>query len=183
MKKLLVSMCVLVLTIALSASIALAAVAVESPNRQSNVCTRFDFQQGQDKLTGSRGAGTYEMVEVTGSFVTSWQAQAGDTDSDWINGLAITFPSVHVNVTFVPADGSAAIPMEIVNYAPGSTAGWLTRDVCHAIEIQYPAPAMLPVTGSSTATAIGQVIGVVLLAVALMLIAAGLWPIETSEGH
>lgn len=40
------------------------------------------------------------------------------------------------------------------------------------------APAVLPATGMQNATSAGQAIGFVLLAVSLMLIAAGLWPEE-----
>ena len=187
MKKLMILVGVLVLVTALTTSIASAAVAV-GPAQQDSACARFNFLQGRDRDTGSRSAGKYEMRETLGNLVTSWEAQTGDKDSGEIPGLAITRPSVHVTVTFFPADGSAPIKMEIVNPAGGTSFGWLAREMCHSVEIQYPMtpittspPTTLPVTGFATPTVIGQAVGFVLLALAFMLIAAGLWPIKENE--
>jgi len=183
MKKLMIVVGVLVLLTALTTSLASAAVAV-GPAQQDSACARFNFLRGRDRDTGSRSAGVYEMRDSLGSLVTSWEAKTGDKDSGEIPGLAIARPSVHVTVTFFPADGSSPIQMEIVNPAAGTSFGWLSRDMCHSVEIQYPmttAPIVLPVTGFATSTVIGPAIGFVLLAVAFMLIAAGLWPIEDNK--
>ena len=189
MKKLMIVVGVLVLLTALTTSLASAAAAVR-PAQQDSACARFNFLQGRDKGTGSRSAGKYEMRETLGSLVTTWEAQAGDKDSGEIPGLAITRPSVHVTVTFFPADGSAPIQMEIVNPAGDTSFGWLSRDMCHSVEIQYPIttspitttlPTTLPVTGFATPTVIGHAVGFVLLALAFMLIAAGLWPVQDNK--
>jgi hypothetical protein len=103
-----------------------------------DVCTRFDFELGHDRVSGSPVAGRYVMQEVGGRLVTAWEARRGDLDSGWITGLEITFPSVYVTVTFFPANGSAPVPMEIVNPAGGTAYGWLSRGMCHAIELQFP---------------------------------------------
>ena len=103
-----------------------------------DVCTRFDFEEGRDAQTGSRGAGRYELREVSGRLVTTWTARDGEIDSGWITGLEISRPSVWVAVTFYPADGRAPVLMEILNPAGGTSFGWLSRSACHAIEIQFP---------------------------------------------
>ncbi|MCA9996863.1 MAG: LysM peptidoglycan-binding domain-containing protein [Anaerolineales bacterium] len=101
-------------------------------------CARFNFETGRDSFTGSRQAGTYIMRQTTGEDLISWFARTGDKDSGWFNGIALSFEAVHITVTFYPADGGPAIPMQIVNHAPDTSAGWLARDMCHAIEIQFP---------------------------------------------
>lgn len=101
-------------------------------------CARFNFEAGRDGATGSRQAGTYIMRQTTGEDLASWFARTGDKDSGWLHGIALSFEAVHVTVTFYPANGGAAIPMQIVNHAPDTSAGWLARDMCHAIEIQFP---------------------------------------------
>jgi hypothetical protein len=78
------------------------------------------------------------MNEVTGKLLATWQAREGDVDSGWLSNLTTSFESVHIVVTFYPGDGSAAVNMQIVNPAGGTSYGWLTRNVCHAVEIQYP---------------------------------------------
>jgi LysM repeat protein len=100
-------------------------------------CTRFNFLAGRDRYQGSR-AGRYEMNEVTGKLLATWQAREGDVDSGWLSNLTTSFESVHIVVTFYPGDGSAAVNMQIVNPAGGTSYGWLTRNVCHAVEIQFP---------------------------------------------
>ncbi len=47
-------------------------------------------------------------------------------------------PSVHVQVFFVKGDGSPPIEMTILNPAPGTNYGWLTRGKCHALEVAWP---------------------------------------------
>lgn len=101
-------------------------------------CARLNFEVGRDRATGSRQAGTYIMRQTTGEDLVSWSARKGDKDSGWFQGITISFEAVHVTVTFYPASGGAAIPMQIVNHAPNTSAGWLARDMCHAVEIQFP---------------------------------------------
>lgn len=78
------------------------------------------------------------MRESTGSLVTTWTARRGEVDSGWIRGLEISRESVWVTVSFSPADGGSPVPMEILNPAAGTPYGWLTRGVCHAVELQFP---------------------------------------------
>jgi LysM repeat protein len=109
---------------------------------EGTACTRINFLKGLDRYTGSPADGTYVISEFDGrGGLASWKARAGDVDSGWIKGIYITFQQVHVVVTFYPADGGRPVVMQIVNPAPESDYedyGWLARDTCHAIEIQYP---------------------------------------------
>lgn len=100
-------------------------------------CMRFNFHEGKDRLTGSRG-GVFVLFEDTNGALTSWYAPAGATDSGWYNGFNITFEQVFVKVLFYPSDGSTPVVMEIVNPAPDMSYSWLARGMCHAVEIQYP---------------------------------------------
>jgi hypothetical protein len=83
-------------------------------------------------------AGTYEVVEVNGHSLVSWEAQAGWQDSGWIYDLAISFEAVYVNVLYHPGDGSDSTTMAIVNPAPGTEYGWVARGMCHALEVGWP---------------------------------------------
>jgi len=102
-------------------------------------CTRFNLVQGRDRFRGSM-EGLYIMKDENGAQIASWYAYTGEVDSGWINNLPIAFDSVHVTVIFIPAyGGGRPIQMEIVNPAGGTNYGWLTRGLCHSVEIQYPA--------------------------------------------
>lgn len=107
-----------------------------SPNQ---ACTRFDLEIGRNRFSGSPRAGIFLLQELNGRIVATWQADRGDLDSGWLAGLELSHPEVHVIVVFVADDGSAAIPLEILNPAPGLPYGWLARGLCHAIELQFPA--------------------------------------------
>lgn len=97
-------------------------------------CLRINFEVGD----GAARAGRYDVVEVGGRLLHSWEAQSGWQDSGWIYGIGITFDAVYVDVIFVPADGGPAITMRILNPAPGTNHGWLSNGVCHAIEVDWP---------------------------------------------
>ena len=101
-------------------------------------CMRFNFLEGKDATTGSQD-GVFVLFEDTNGALTSWYGAAGAADSGWIDGFNITHRDVHVKVLFYPNDGHAVpVLMTIVNPAPSSSYGWLSRGSCHAIEIEYP---------------------------------------------
>lgn len=102
-------------------------------------CTRFNLAQGRDSYRGSM-EGLYIMKDETNGQIASWYAYTGELDSGWINNLSIAFNSVHITVIFIPAyGGGSPIQMQIVNPAGGTNVGWLTRGICHSVELQYPA--------------------------------------------
>ncbi|MEM7119306.1 MAG: LysM domain-containing protein [Chloroflexota bacterium] len=105
--------------------------------RGGAACTRFNFEQGRDSITGAR-AGVYIMEEVTAGELVRWNARAGAVDSGWFDNIAISYESVHVRVWYYPADGTAPTRMRIVNHAPRRSTGWLSRGMCHAMEIEFP---------------------------------------------
>jgi LysM repeat protein len=106
--------------------------------QEGSACARINFLKGLDRYTGSPADGTYVISEFNGrGGLASWKAKAGDVDSGWIEGIKITFPEVQVVVTFYPADGGLPVMMQIVNPSNGEYS-WLARDICHAIEIQFP---------------------------------------------
>lgn len=106
----------------------------EPPPVPDRACLRINFEVSGDVAE----AGTYEVVEVNGPSLASWEAQAGWQDSGWIYNLAISFEAVHVQVLFHPADGSESITMSILNPAPGTDYGWVARGMCHALEVGWP---------------------------------------------
>lgn len=98
-------------------------------------CAQFSFHQA------GRGApaGVYALHDTTGGQIAAWSAPAGAMASGWIYDLPVAFASVHARVLFYPRyGGGTAVEMNILNHAPDSTAGWLTRGLCHSLELAYP---------------------------------------------
>lgn len=112
-----------------------------------NTCLRINFEMGPDVAR----RGTYVVQEVGGRVLVTWWADEGWTDSGWIFDIDITFPSVYVQVYFVQGDGSPPVEMVILNPAPGTPYGWLTRGRCHALEVAWPDPAQLDADAASPA--------------------------------
>jgi hypothetical protein len=110
------------------------ATPTEEPEPRLNSCLRINFEVGDDEAR----RGTYVVQEVGGHVLATWWADSGWMDSGWVRDLDITFPSVYVQVFFVKGDGSPPLEMTILNPAPGTTYGWLTRGRCHALEVAWP---------------------------------------------
>ncbi len=105
----------------------------------NRACAQFSFQQGKDAHLGSM-PGVYALYDVTGGQIAAWSAPEGVLTSGWINDLSLIFESVYVQVIFYPRHGNGDFFfMDMVNPAPGVSQGWLTRGMCHSLEIQYPA--------------------------------------------
>lgn len=98
-----------------------------------NACLRINFELSGDVAQ----SGTYVVRELGGRELVSWRAEAGWQDSGWIRDIDISFPSVYVEVFFYGDDGSI-IRMDIVNPAPDTHHGWLSRGQCHALEVAWP---------------------------------------------
>jgi hypothetical protein len=99
-----------------------------------NSCLRINFEVGGD----SARRGLYVVQEVGGRVLASWYAEEGWLDSGWVYDIDITFPSVYVQVLFYHGDGRAPVEMTILNPAPGTPHGWLSRGQCHALEVAWP---------------------------------------------
>ena len=97
-------------------------------------CLRINFEVSGDVAR----AGTYEVVEVGGRPLASWDAQAGWQDSGWITNIDASFDAVHVKVLYLAGAGAAPLEMRIVNPAPGTDYGWIARGMCHALEVAWP---------------------------------------------
>ncbi len=106
----------------------------EPPPPPGLACLRINFEVSGDVAE----AGTYEVVELSGRSLASWEAQAGWQDSGWFSNLQISYEAVYVNVFYHPADGSASVTMAIHNPAPGTQYGWVARGMCHAVEVGWP---------------------------------------------
>ncbi len=104
----------------------------ERPRQDS--CLRINFEIGPD----SARRGTYVVQEVGGRVLATWWADTGWMDSDWIQDIDISYESVYVQVFFIKGDGSEPVEMTILNPAPGTSYGWLTRGRCHALEVAWP---------------------------------------------
>lgn len=77
------------------------------------------------------------VQEVGGRVLYSWFAEEGWQDSGWVKDIDITHPSVYVQVLYYSGPGADPIEMEIINPAPDSTYGWLSRGMCHALEVKW----------------------------------------------
>ena len=98
-------------------------------------CAQFSFAQGDGR--GAQ-AGVYVLHDVTGGQVAAWSAPSGAQNSGWIYNVPVSFASVHVRVLFYPRyGGGTAVEMNILNHAPDTTEGWLTRGMCHSLELAY----------------------------------------------
>lgn len=113
-----------------------------SPEYDGQGCTRFNLEVGRNRFDGTPVDGTYYIVERPFdryvNVIASWAARQGYLDSGWIENIPLSTESVHVQVWFYPAPYGLPILLEIVNPAPGTPYGWLTRNVCHALELQFP---------------------------------------------
>jgi hypothetical protein len=101
---------------------------------RQNACLRINFEVGDDVAR----RGLYVVREVGGRELASWYALEGWLDSGWVYDIDISYPSVYVQVFFYRGDGSEPIEMRIVNPAPGTPYGWLSRGECHALEVAWP---------------------------------------------
>lgn len=95
-------------------------------------CLRINFDIGGDVAR----QGEYVVQEIGGRFLASWSAAEGWQDSGWIYDIDITFESVYVQVIYYSGSGDG-IPMTILNPAPGTPYGWLSRGECHALEVAW----------------------------------------------
>jgi hypothetical protein len=95
-------------------------------------CLRINFDVGGDVAR----QGEYVVQEVGGRFLASWSAAEGWQDSGWIYDIDITFESVFVQVIYYSGSGDG-IPLTILNPAPGTPYGWLSRGECHALEVAW----------------------------------------------
>lgn len=101
---------------------------------RENACLRINFEVGDDAAR----RGLYVVQEVGGRVLAEWYALDGWLDSGWVRDIDISYPSVYVQVLFYSGPGAEPIVMDILNPAPGTEYGWLSRGECHAIEVAWP---------------------------------------------
>jgi len=102
----------------------------------SYACAQLSFAQRDGRGAQS---GVYALMDVTSGQVAAWSAPAGAQNSGWIYNVPVAFNSVHVRVLFYPRyGGGTAVEMPILNHAPDTAEGWLTRGMCHSLELAYP---------------------------------------------
>ncbi len=97
-------------------------------------CLRINFDIGGDVAQ----RGLYVVQEKGGRELASWYADEGWQDSGWIEDIDISYPSVYVQVLFYSGPGATPVVMKMLNPAPDSEYGWLTRGACHALEVAWP---------------------------------------------
>lgn len=97
-------------------------------------CTRINFEvSGQEAKRG-----LYIVQEVGGRFLVGWEADDGWRDSGWFYDIDITFDAVYAEVLYYHGPGAVPVRMAIMNPAPGTNYGWLSRGMCHALEVGWP---------------------------------------------
>ena len=110
----------------------------QPPPPTDGACVRINLEVGRDKERGTHGTGTYSVRELSGNVIATWHAVDGALDSGWINTAFISNETIYVEIFFDLIGNNRTIQLEIVNPAPGTSYGWLTRGICHAIEVQFP---------------------------------------------
>ncbi len=96
-------------------------------------CSRINFEvAGQ-----SARAGRYDVYEIWGRHLYTWYAEEGWQDSGWYQPIDITFENVLVEVIY-QNPGGQPITLVNVNPAPNTTYGWMSRGMCHALEVAWP---------------------------------------------
>lgn len=107
---------------------------------RENSCTRINFEvSGQSAVRG-----LYIVQEIWGRPLASWYALDGWQDSGWFKEIDITFPDVYVTVLYYSGPGVEPIELVILNHAPDSPYGWMSRGICHAQEVAWPDGVVFP---------------------------------------
>lgn len=96
-------------------------------------CLRINFEVGGDVALNGR----YIVKETGGRTLFSWTAEAGWQDSGWVYEIPLSHEAVYVQVFYEAGDGTTT-EMAILNPAPGTSFGWLSRGICHALEVGWP---------------------------------------------
>ncbi len=105
-----------------------------------NSCVRINFEVSGDAAV----RGLYVVQETGGRPLASWYALDGWQDSGWFKEIDITFPSVYVQVFYYSGPDAAPIELVILNHAPDSPYGWMSRGMCHALEVGWPEGVIFP---------------------------------------
>jgi hypothetical protein len=82
--------------------------------------------------------GLYVVQEIGGRVLAEWYALDGWKDSGEFRNIHIPYPAVYVEVLYYPGPDTAPVMMKILNPAPGTEYGWLSRGSCHALEVAWP---------------------------------------------
>jgi len=105
------------------------------PEAASGTATRIDFEFTDDVALEGR----YVVRDVvSGANVAEWYAQDGWRDSGWLNDLEISRENSWVEVLYYADPGAEAIKMKILNHAPNTDFGWLSKGMEHALEVEFP---------------------------------------------
>lgn len=105
-----------------------------------NSCVRINFEvSGQAAVRG-----LYIVQETGGRPLASWYALDGWQDSGWFKDIDITFPDVFVRVLYYSGPDVEPIDLVILNPAPGTPYGWMSRGMCHALEVAWPDGVVFP---------------------------------------
>lgn len=107
-----------------------------TPTKQERypACLRINFDIGGDEAK----RGLFVVQEIGGRLLATWEADNGWKDSDWIFEIDITHPSVYVEVLYYSGPDATPVRMKMLNPAPGTEYGWLSRGQCHALEVAWP---------------------------------------------
>jgi hypothetical protein len=91
------------------------------------------------EVSGHRARrGLYVVRYPGGDILTSWNALDGWTDSGWISIPDLPRETVWVEVLYYPGPNAAPTTMRVVNHAPGTSYGWVSRNMAHALEVAWP---------------------------------------------
>ena len=104
------------------------------PKNPEGTAVRINFEVSGHKAR----RGLYVLQEPGGDVLASWYATDGWTDSGWFVGFDLPRETIHVQVLYYPGPNTKPTVMRILNHAPGSAYGWMSRGIAHAIEVAWP---------------------------------------------
>ena len=106
----------------------------------SGTSVRINFELGGHKAHH----GLYVVRDLKGNVLATWYAQEGWRDSGWLSGFELDKKAVWVVVLYYPNPNARPTTMKILKPAPGTTYGWVSQGMAHAIEVAWPDMSAMP---------------------------------------
>lgn len=102
--------------------------------KPAGTITRINFEVSGQKAR----RGLYIVQHPGGGELASWYGVDGSDGSGWLEDINFVHKNIYVEVIYYSGPGAEGTVMTIVNHAPGTEYGWLSKDKSHALEVAWP---------------------------------------------